>query len=368
MSEKAETRAAQSAKDSRATTAKVANVESRVAWLEQDAPEPFPVLPKQAERVEQQDVVVPQPWQVRAFDTTDRSNANNVQYKAKFQIYNPVLFFNGVPQTVGGGGSEWNILDVETPLSESLDVVARVAYTLDTEGKRSFESAEIVTKRSDEQKPEAEEGQAIDDIEIATLHGSGWAAITQHQVGPIYLGGGGAGGGAAANPEDFNVYITRINDNEIWLTQGQKETYVDGCSEAKIEPARKILRLDTLVTAAAIFLRSDGAGSTSKSDVLVRAQMNWESVTGMQQDVSISKVLDKQDSETELMRQYPLSWLKDITVSHPIDDVSQGYVAGQLYNGKFFSTSQPTSNGESVYFYTEVADANMLAESTHEDY
>lgn len=234
MSEKAETRAAQSAKDSRATTAKVSNLEGRVAWLEQDAPEPFPVLPKQAERVEQQDVIVPQPWQVRAFDTTDRTNPNNPVYKAEFKIYNPVLFFNGVPQTINGIGSEWNSLNVATPLSESLDVVVRVTYTVDAEEKRTFKSAEIATKKTSEQEPEAEEGQAIDEIKIATLHGSGWTAITQHQVGAIYLGG--SGGTIAIAPQSFEVqmwdyqYSTRkvgirggAWDSVDWLTEAECE-------------------------------------------------------------------------------------------------------------------------------------------------
>lgn len=358
MSEKAETRAAQSAKDSRATTAKVSNLEGRVAWLEQDAPEPMPMLPKHTERVEQQDVVIPQSWQVRALDTTDRSDENNVVYKAEFQIYNPVLFFGGVPKKIAGFGTGWTKLYDETPLSASRDVVARVTYKVDAEGERSFKEAEIVVKGVGEQTPNAEEGEAIDDIEIATLHSSGWDAITQHQAGPIYLGGGSGGGGTAVNPEDFNIYITKIGE-EVWLTQGQKTTTTT--SGTTYEPIRKVLRLDDLLYKAVISNFTDP--NCSKEFCAVAAlPMCFGSLGRVdkqgQVNVDVSGATWKPAAADILLRGYETTWMKTLCAAYPESDTDQGFLEGMSASGLFFSNDEPKDGGSEVYFYTELLDTN----------
>jgi hypothetical protein len=392
MSEKAETRAAQSAKDSRATTAKVSNLESRVAFLEQDAPEPMPVLPKQAERVEQQDVIIPQSWQVRAFDI---SKPDNNYYAADFQIYNPVLFFGGVPKKIDGFGAGWTKLDVKTPLSESKDVVARVTYAVDADYKRSFEKAEIVIKDVNEQTPAAPQGKAIEDIQIATLHSSGWDAITQHQAGPIYLGGGG--GGVAQ--KDYSVYVTKVpaaesksNEDEYWLAQGRvlcswcvEKKDENGCSVTEtcsVEvPEFYILRLDASFMDMGLHQGSRTfCGCTKLYCSLYKKKMCWDD--GCSDIENYAKqycVIPKEMlpygciEETDknycvLMTAFETCWAQGLCVNHPEDDTQQGCLSGYAACGTFFGITPPYVPEEpEVYFYTEISDVN-IDNSTYQHY
>lgn len=364
MSEKAETRAEQAAKESRATTSKVSNLEARVAFLEQDAPEPMPVLPKQAERVEQQDVIVPQSWQVRAFDTTDRTNPANPVYKAEFQIYNPVLFFGGEPQEIdffGGGG--WITLNIGTPLSSSHDVVARVTYKVDAEGERSFEKAEIVAKKTDEQKPEAEAGKAIDDIEIATLHSSGWSAITQHQTGPIYLGGGGGGGTANLDSSEYQIHIYVDEKGEAWLTQGVIVSKDSSGAETKA-PKRKILRLDNVLFTPYIGEVAEGDSCFCQ---MAELKWSWGCLKSTQGESLLDTVnipsygRDYSCMHYPTLREYT-AYTSHLCVSYPQTDTDMGYVGGKDSSIAYFATKAPVSDGEEkIYFYTEIAIINETA-------
>lgn len=391
MSEKAETRAAQAAKESRATTAKVSNLESRVTFLEQDAPEPMPVLPKQAERVEQQDVIVPQPWQVRAFNTSSGED-----YSAEFQIYNPAWFFNGEPKKIDGLGSGWNSLNsIQTPLSETLDIVFRVTYTV-SGTDRILESAAIATKKPDEEPPTAGEGKEIDEIEIATLHGSGWTAITQHQLGPIYLGGGG--GGVAQ--KDYSVYVTKVpaaesksGEDEYWLAQGR--VLCSWCVEKKDEhgctvlgndgqpvmetcsvavPEHYILRLDANLLDIGLHSGNVDFGCCSSGtyDSLYKKKLCWEtSETKIEPygknycvtptELTPSGCVEEDDPNyCRLLTSFSINWTQSLCVNHPEDDTQQGCLSGYAACGAFFGLTPPYVPDEpEVYFYTEVSDVNI---------
>ena len=215
-----------------------------------------------------------------------------------------------------------------------------------------------VFEESNKEPETPADGVEVEDVLIATLHASGWQRITQYHTGAIFLGGGSGGGGTAVNPEDFNIYITKIGE-EVWLTQGQKKTTTT--SGTTYEPIRKVLRLDDLLYKAVISNFTD-PGCSKEFCAVAALPMCFGSLGKIdkqgQVNVDVYGATWKPAAADILLRGYETTWMKTLCAAYPESDTDQGFLEGMSSSGLFFSNEEPKDGGSEVYFYTELLDTN----------
>lgn len=293
----------------------------------------------------------------------------------KVSIYNPVLYSSGVRVTVANASvADWNDISdlVKLPLTDGGTLVCRIKMaitkTTDSNGEESVRkwihdaSLFFLTGESSEEEPEDEEWH---DIAICTFFAGANAIMPFKQLhtgaltftGEIVAGGGGA----AVNPEDFNIYITKIGE-EIWLTQGQKTTTTT--SGTTYEPIRKVLRLDDLLYKAVISNFTDPGCSKEFCAVAALPMCFGDSLGKVdgQGQVNVDVFGDtwKPAEACILLRGYETSWMKHLCAEYPTSETDQGFLKGSSASGLFFSTEEPTSATEGeIYFYTELMDTNV---------
>ena len=348
------------------TEHRVTIAEGRIANLEEDEPTPVsPQMPSMDPMIEG-DIQVPMAWQIRVVQVPAQGDK---PVGAKFEIYSPEAYNNGKKLTSMDWGTGGWITLHEEQITQDMNVVARFTYKVEGEGEektRTLTWYATVVEASNKTPETPADGVEVEDVLIATLHASGWQRITQYHTGAIFLGGGGGGGGAAVNPEDFNIYITKI-DNEIWLTQGQKTTTTT--SGTTYEPIRKVLRLDDLLYKAVISNFADPGCSKEFCAVAALPMCFGDSlgkVDGQGQvNVDVFGVTWKPAESCILLRGYETSWMKHLCAEYPTSETDQGFLKGSSASGLFFSTEEPTSATEGeIYFYTELMDTN-IAGSTY---
>ena len=349
------------------TEHRVTIAEGRIANLEEDEPTTVsPQMPGRSPMIEGEGQV-PMAWQIRVVQVSAQGDK---PVGAKFEIYSPEAYNNGKKLTSMDWGTGGWITLHEEQITQDMNVVARFTYKVEGEGEektRTLTWYATVVEAFNKTPETPADGVEVEDVLIATLHASGWQRITQYHTGAIFLGGGSGGGGAAVNPEDFNIYITKIGE-EFWLTQGQeKKTTATGVTYT---PKRRIMRLDNVLLGLCVaHVDNPSAGSSAKQPVLVTKPYDWSNIAfmveGMGYDaVSINNANFADTIVHQTLRGYETTWMNAFCVSYPDDDTDQGSVMGASSTGMFFSTEEPSRSADDVYFYTELMDTN-IAGSTY---
>lgn len=312
--------------------------------------------------------IQPTAWQVRA----DYKENQDGTATPTFEIYQPQLIFDGVlREVVGATESGWNTINIGTlPLSSNKTLVARVIFSVETEGSatisKTFKSAKLaVVDAGATENPSS--GEEYLDVKICDFYGDEIQPFRQLHTGILTLGGTGGATSSGANENDYNINITNYGDGfngkrGVWLTQGLTTATIDG--EEKQVPKRNIIRLDDLLYYPAI--RTDGENC---SRMLAASAVAWAScasisMAGMSAgDIHLPadfSYLCLSSSSCALLREACVSWISGMCASVPADETGQGSLQGYSASGGFFAIEAPTvSDSPTVYFYTELADANM---------
>ena len=297
----------------------------------------------------------------------------------KVSIYNPVLYSSGARISITNASvADWNDISdlVKLPLPDGGTLVCRIKMGItkstDSNGEESVRkwihdaSLFFLTGESSEEEPEDEEWH---DIAICTFFAGADAIMPFKQLhtgaltftGEIVAGGGGA----QVQPEEYNIYITKI-DNEIWLTQGREWKLSADGSQSTETPKRKILRLDNIILGLNVAeVKDESAGSQATRCTLASVRYNWEgsmpSVTGIgQENVALDATSLTNEVVHKTLRGYDTTWMKHLCAEYPTSETDQGFLKGSNASGLFFSTEEPTSSTEDeVYFYTELMDTNV---------
>lgn len=324
----------------------------------------------------------------------------------KVSIYNPVLYSSGARIPIENASvADWNDISsiVQLPLKKGGTLVCRIKMvvnkTTDSNGEESVRkwisdaNLAFLTGESSEEIPEDEEWH---DIAICTFF-AGTNAIMPfkqlHTGALTFTGEIVAGGGAAVNPEDFNIYITKIGD-EVWLTQGQETKTT--ATETTYSPKRKVLRLDNIIKS---MLKTSGATddpyTMDATRSLVSRKLDWSGVgtagsieispnvstdatedsavlTFAERNVFITDygngskplkytrafVLDPDENATIYANVQSVPYLSQVGYDTPSDETMQGTVYAMHGSVNVLATSAPTPGQRTPIFYTEVQEAN----------
>ena len=324
----------------------------------------------------------------------------------KVSIYNPVLYSSGARISITNASvADWNDISdlVKLPLPDGGTLVCRIKMGItkstDSNGEESVRkwihdaSLFFLTGESSEEEPEDEEWH---DIAICTFFAGADAIMPFKQLhtGALtFTGEIVAGGGGAINPEDFNIYITKIGE-EVWLTQGQESETT--ATETTYSPKRKVLRLDNIIksmlktsgatddpyemdaTRSLVSRKYDWVGVGAAGSIEISPQVSADAtkdsavLTFTERNVFVTDhgqgakslkytrafVLDPDENAMQYASIQSIPYLTQIGYKMPADETE----AGELYSLhgtlSVLATSAPVIGGQQTIFYTEVQDAN----------
>lgn len=324
----------------------------------------------------------------------------------KVSIYNPVLYSSGAQITIANASvADWNDISdlVKLPLTDGGTLVCRIKMgitkTTDSNGEESVRkwihdaSLFFLTGEASDEEPEDEEWH---DIAICTFFAGADAIMPFKQLhtGALtFTGEIVAGGGGAVNPEDFNIYITKIGE-EVWLTQGQEAKTT--ATETTYTPKRKILRLDKLLTyIQEVSSVSDDPYEADATRSLVSRKYSWNDVATKgstnvspevrsdnttdrnilafrERNVFVTDIgqgakslkytraflLDPDENATQYARVQSVPYLTQLGYSMPSDETESGELYSMYGTLSVLATAAPVVGGKQTIFYTEVQEAN----------